>query len=285
MQLPSPNDFLDNRNNIENDFQISLQYPDLPIDDSPCRISSCIVCVCLKGLAKIEVDLHAYRFEQDDIIIVFPGQILACDEKSNDFALTYFSFSNHFIDEILFRLPSAFIGFLKESVKYHLPVEEKESMLSEYFAILHSKYCEQSNVCRSEIILNLIHNFYLDLYSKVIARNEIHTRQSKHKKELEEEFFRLVKAHPSNREVAFYAEKLCITPKYLSIITKKSSGTSAKELIDNFAITELKLQLKSASTALKEIAAQLNYPSEAFLCKYFKKKTGMTPTQYRNASK
>lgn len=285
MQLPSPTDFLDSRNNIENDFQISLQCNDLPIDSSPCRITSCMVCVCLTGYAKIEVDLHAYHFEQYDIIIVFPGQILACNEKSNDFTLSYFSFSNHFIDDILFRLPSAFIGFLKESVKYHLPATEKESMFAEYFTIMHSKFSETTNVCRSEIILNLLHNFYLDLYSKVIAHKEIHTRQPKRKKELEEEFFRLVKAHPANREVAFYAEKLCITPKYLSIITKESVGTSAKELIDNFAITELKLQLKSASTPLKEIATQLNYPSEAFLCKYFKKRTGITPTHYRNTSK
>jgi len=102
---------------------------------------------------------------------------------------------------------------------------------------------------------------------------------------LEEEFFRLIKANPANREVAFYAAKLCITPKYLSMITKESVGTSAKELIDNYAITELKLQLKSASTPLKEIAAQLNYPSEAFLCKYFKKRAGMTPTHYRNNTK
>jgi len=285
MQLPSPKDFLDDSNNIENDFRISLQYACLPIDYSPCRITSCMVCLCLTGHAKIEVDLHAYHFEPDDIIIVFPGQIMACNEKSSDFALSYFSFSNHFIDEILFRLPTAFIGFLKESVKYHLPVTEKNSLLTEYFSIMNSKFYDKGNVCRSEIILNLLHNFYLDLYNKVIARNEIHTRQPKHKKELEEEFFRLIKAHPAVREVAFYAEKLCITPKYLSIITKESIGTSAKELIDNFAITELKLQLKSASTPLKEIAAQLNYPSEAFLCKYFKKRTGKTPSHYRNTSK
>ena len=85
--------------------------------------------------------------------------------------------------------------------------------------------------------------------------------------------------------MAFYAGELCITPKYLSIITKECVGASAKELIDRYAITELKLQLKSSSIPLKEIAAQLNYPCEAFLCKYFKKHTGMTPSNYRNASR
>jgi len=285
MQLPSPDLFLNLQKNIENDFHISLQHNDLPIDFSPCRIDLCMVCICLEGHAEIEVDLQSYLFAPNDIIEVFPGQILACNEKSNNFTLAYFSFSKHLIDEILYRLPSAFIGFLKESVKYRLPEAEKDGMLAEYFTILQSKFCDTTNVCRSEIIMNLLHNFYLDLYSKVIVNNEIHTRQRKHKKEVQEEFFSLVKTYTKNREVAFYAGKLCITPKYLSIITKESTGNSAKKLIDKFAITELKLRLKSSSTQLKEIADQLNYPCEAFLCKYFKKHTGMTPSHFRNASR
>lgn len=285
MQLLSPDLLFNNSKNIEKDFHISLQQSDLPIDFSPCRINACMVCICLAGYAETEVDLLPYRIAVNDIIVVFPGQILACNEKSTDFSLAWFSFSNLLIDDILYRFPTAFIGFLRESVKYHLPEIEKESIFAEYFVVLHRKFCDTGNVCRSEIILNLLHNFYLDLYNKVITNNEIHSRQRKHKKEIQEEFFRLIKTHTDNREVAFYAGKLCITPKYLSIIAKESTGTSAKELIDKFAITELKLQLKSTSTSLKVIAAQLNYPCEAFLCKYFKKHTGITPSHYRNASR
>jgi AraC family transcriptional regulator, transcriptional activator of pobA len=285
MVLPSPDLLTVNPKNIDDDFHILLQYNDLPIDFSPCRINHCLVCVCLAGYAEIEVDLRSFRFELNDIIVVFPGQILACNEKSTDFSLSHFSFSNQLIDDILYRFPTEFIEFLRESVKYHLPEVEKDSMLTEYFAILLSKFRDMRNVCRREIITNLVHNFYLDLYNKVIACNEILSRQRKHKKELQEEFFQLVKTHTNNREVAFFAGKLCITPKYLSIITKQSTGSSAKELIDKFAITELKLRLRSSSTQLKEIAAQLNYPCEAFLCKYFKRHAGMTPSHYRNSSR
>lgn len=285
MQQPSPDLFFVDKTNIGTDFHISLQNNDLPVDFSPCRINSCLVCLCLKGKAEIEVDLLPYHIRPNSIIVVFPGQILACNEKSDDFTLAYFSFSNLLIDEILFRFPTAFIGFLRETPVYHLPEKEKGTLWGEYFTVLHSKYFEVKNVCRSEIIFNLLHNFYMDLYSKVIANNEIHLRQRKRKKEIQEEFFRLVKMHKDNREVAFFAEKLCITPKYLSIITKESTGNSAKWLIDKFAITELKLQLKSTSTPLKEIAENLNYPCEAFLCKYFKKHTGITPSHYRNTSR
>jgi AraC-like DNA-binding protein len=285
MLITSSDPFFKKVENIESDFCISLQHSSLPIDFSPCRIDFCMVCVCLAGFAEVEVDLRSFRLVSNDIMVLFPGQILAFNEKSDDFSIAWFSFSNLLIDEILFRFPTSFIEFLRESVKYHLPEKEKDRMFIEYFAILYGKFSDAENVCRGGIITNLLHNFYMDLYNNVIKTNEIHFRQRKRKKEVQEEFFRLIKTHTNNREVAFYAGKLCITPKYLSIITKESTGSSAKELIDKFAITELKLRLKSTSSQLKEIAAQLNYPCEAFLCKYFKKHTGMTPSHYRNASR
>jgi AraC-like DNA-binding protein len=285
MQQPNPHLFFDNQKELEKSFHISLNDNNLPILFSPCKIDFCLVCVCLSGQAETEVDLLSYHLAPNDILVVFPGQILACKEKSSDFTLSYFTFSNPMIEEIMFRFPTAFIEFIKENVWYPLPEAEKEMMFAEYFTVLHNKYCDTHNVCRSEIILNLLHNFYLDLYSKVLAKNEIHSRQRKHKKELLEKFLQLVKTNPGNREVAFYAGKLCITPKYVSMITKESTGSSAKELIDKFAITELRLLLRTTSTALKEIVTQLNYPSEAYLCKYFKKHTGITPSHYRNSEK
>ena len=285
MQTRSPEIRPDHQKNMGSDFHISLRHNDLPIDFSPSRTTACLVCICLSGHANIEVDLRLYSIVANDIIIVFPGQILARNEKSVDFSLAWFSFSNQLIDDILYRFPTSFIEFLRESVKYPLPETEKNSLFAEYFIVLHHKFCDTANVCRSEIILNLLHNFYMDLYNKVVTTNLINPHQPKRKKEVQEEFFRLVKTNTDIREVAFYAGKLCITPKYLSIITKESTGTSAKGLIDKFAITELKLRLKSNSSPLKEIAAQLNYPSEAFLCKYFKKHTGITPSHYRNASR
>jgi AraC-like DNA-binding protein len=277
----------DGSKSIEKDFHISLEYNDFPIEYSPCRIKECMVCVCLAGCADIEIDLRPYNFVQNDIIVVFPGQILACNTKSEDFTNAYFSLSNKIIDEVLYRLPAEFIGFLKESVKYPLPLSEREEIITDYFFFINKLFTDLSNICRHEMILNLLHNFYLNIYSKVILNNNLNTlqRQGKRKKELQDKFFCLVKEHIASREVSYFAEMLCITPKYLSIVTKETTGSSAKDLIDKFAITELKLRLKSTSTPLKGIAEQLNYPCEAFLCKYFKKHTGITPSRYRNSSR
>jgi AraC-like DNA-binding protein len=277
----------DDAKNIENNFYISLQYNDFPIDYSPCRTNACFVCVCLRGYADIEIDTRSYHFAQNCIIEVFPGQILACNVKSEDFTIAYFTFSNQIMDDVLYRLPAEFIGLLKETVMYQLPEAERNEIITDSFISINKVFTDLSNICRREMILNLLHNFYLNLYSKVVLNKKInaHKLQRKRKKELQDKFFCLIKEHIGMREISFFAEKLCITPKYLSIVTKETTGSSAKDLIDKFAITELKLQLKSTSTPLKEIAAQLNYSCETYLCKYFKKHTGITPSHYRNSSR
>lgn len=273
--------------NIEKNFNISLRSSDFPIDYSPCRINACFVFICLKGYAEIEIDARSYNFSQNNIIEIFPGQILACYTKSDDFKIAFFTFTYPLIDEVLYRLPADFIGLLKETAIYQLTKAERKEIITDYFIPTNKIFTDSSNVCRRDMILNLLHNFYLNLYSKAVLNNKInsHKRHHKRKKELQDVFFRLIKDHTATRNVSFFAEKLCITPKYLSIVTKETTGSSAKDIIDKFAITELKLRLKSTSTPLKILAEQLNYPSEAFLCKYFKKHTGITPSHYRNISK
>jgi AraC-like DNA-binding protein len=276
----------ENRDTLGNDFHLSMDHDNLPVDITPCRINACFVCVCLGGHAEIGINSHPYLFSQNDIIEVFPGQILDLNVKSNDFHIAYFCFSNQIMDDILYRLPADFIGLLKETVIYKLPETEREEIIADYFISISKIYNDSTNICRREMIVNLVHNFYLNLYSKVIINNKLNAPKLhyKRKKELQDDFFRLIKEYIQIRGVSFFAGKLCITPKYLSIVTKETTGISAKELIDKFAITELKLRLRSTSSPLKEIAEQLDYPGEAFLCKYFKKHTGITPSQYRTTS-
>lgn len=87
----------------------------------------------------------------------------------------------------------------------------------------------------------------------------------------------------SERSVEFYAEKLCITPKYLSSRLRKVSGMSAKEWIDNYLILEIKNLLKYSNMDVKEIAFSLNFPNQSFFTQYFKRHTGMLPTEYRRS--
>ncbi len=266
------------------EFSINTLDVNLCLKTPLTRIDSCLINICLQGEMDIEIDLHPYHLKKNDIIELFPGHIIHQKEKSPDFKLAWIQFRGDMADEVLYRLPPEFIGFLKHWIQYSLPEKEKEELIIDHFKPLEKIYNDTSNVCRREIIINHLHNYYLTLYNKIIQNKRLDlTKERKSRpKELHDLFFKFLKEYPNKRDVAFFANQLSISPKYLSVILINTTGISSKELIDKFAITELKLRLRKDNTPLKEIASVLEYPSEAFLCKFFKNHTGLTPKMYRN---
>ena len=89
--------------------------------------------------------------------------------------------------------------------------------------------------------------------------------------------------HTQERSVTFYAEKLCITPKYFSTLIKKQTGKSAAQWIDDYVILEAKNLLKFSGMSIQEIAYHLNFSTQSFFGKYFKHQTGLSPSEYRSS--
>ena len=90
------------------------------------------------------------------------------------------------------------------------------------------------------------------------------------------------KSYKKQRGMEFYADKLSLTPKYLSKLIKDNTGTSALEWIDNYVILEAKAFLKSTNMTIQQISDELNFPSQSFFGKYFKRHVGVSPKEYRN---
>lgn len=83
------------------------------------------------------------------------------------------------------------------------------------------------------------------------------------------------------REVAYYADKLNITPKYLSEISRNISGQPAMRWIEYYAAHELLKRLSDPSLTLADIADEMEFSSQAALTRYLKRVTGKTPSEYR----
>lgn len=99
--------------------------------------------------------------------------------------------------------------------------------------------------------------------------------------EVFQRFIKLVeKYYTQERNIGFYADKLCITPKYLSQLIFKASGIYAGDHIDNFAIAEAKVLIKSRKYTIAQVSDMLNFTSQAYFGRYFKKHTGMTPLEF-----
>ncbi len=87
--------------------------------------------------------------------------------------------------------------------------------------------------------------------------------------------------YKQERGVSFYARNLCITPKYLTTLVKRFSGRSVSEWIDTFVIVEAKTMLRYTNLSIQEIAYRLNFANQSFFGSYFKRITGMSPSQYK----
>ena len=89
--------------------------------------------------------------------------------------------------------------------------------------------------------------------------------------------------YKEQRDVAFYADRLCITPKYLSQIVKDKIGKTASEVIEEYVIEESKALLISTTMTIQQISDELHFPSQSVFGKYFKRVTGLSPREYRTS--
>lgn len=113
-----------------------------------------------------------------------------------------------------------------------------------------------------------------DSGSGTLSRRMLYTR----------EFVRLVRKHyREEHSVGFYARELCISPKYLSILVKETSGKSAAEIIDDHLLMEAKNLLRFSGKNIQQVAYALNFPNQSSFGKYFKNLTGLSPSQFVNS--
>lgn len=86
---------------------------------------------------------------------------------------------------------------------------------------------------------------------------------------------------PRHRDVAFYAEKLCITPKYLTTVCKQASGKPASEIIGTYATNHIKRLLRSTEKSVKEVAHEAGFDNLSFFGKYVRRELGVSPREFR----
>lgn len=247
------------------------------------KMSNGVLMFCYNGEADIMIDLKKYHVVPNTSVTLIPNCILSMMTATADFKVHYFAYSAEIFRSISFRFPPAFIHFMKENACYTHTQKESLRSVRSLVEASNAVYADKENRFRNTIAQNLLQIFFLDTYDKV---QRLFTPEqiegSSRKEELFKKFILLVQEHcTAQRDVAFYAEKLCISTRYLSVITQQMGENSAKEIIDEFLILELKVALQSTDRSLKEIADRYHFPDQSFFGRFFKKHTGMSPKAFR----
>ena len=126
--------------------------------------------------------------------------------------------------------------------------------------------------------------FCMDLYryyKECDAEEPVQTNRRK-RRSWHTKFFRLVaEEYVAHKDVSFYADRMNITPTYLTIVVKETTGMSAKEWMADFVTRQIKTRLRNPALNMQEIAFELNFPTQTSMNRFFRNYTGMSLTQYR----
>jgi len=153
--------------------------------------------------------------------------------------------------------------------------------ITDYFELLKRIICEEDHPYRIEVARHLTLAFFYG--GGIHFHKKPDSKKMTHHETLFEKFLHLVETHyKQQRGLDFYAGKLCVTSKHLSKVIKTTSGKSANDWIDEHVALEAKALLKSTNKTVEQISEELNFPSQSFFGKYFKRVTGLSPREYKN---
>lgn len=280
---------------IGDDFLISRQIdsPDASQLKYPFRIESYLAAFCLEGEVTCSVNLTEYTLRPGMMLVISPGNVVCISNSLSQSGTskpkyTIISVVPEFMQGISFNLTGLFSEILNVFKNPCITLtKQEEVLLHGYVDIAYSIIGSSSRYVResvSALATSIFYQFasFLDGKDQTIDASLAFGKGSQRHKIMFEQFFKLVhEYHYSERLVGFYADKLCVTPKYLSKVVAQVSGRTAPEWINERVILTAKHLLRHSDLSIKEIAARLNFASQSFFFRFFKQHTGQTPNQFR----
>lgn len=251
--------------------------------DPVLNVGSILHILCLQGsLSFLFFNTH-YNTAKFDYVILPDASLVSQITASSDFKGIIMLLDQKFVSSIAIRSNYGIIGHLSLLRNPVIRLSGRDFRTCE--AALHylrMRMEEETHLFREELLGSLLTAHILDLY-------DIHARSRKDLQVSERITFLLRKfiellyngEYIRNRDLDFYASRLCITPHYLSEICKKISGKPASYWIDRFTMQEITRLLRQKELSLTEIAERMNFSSVSYFSRYVQKRINLSPSEYR----
>ena len=274
-KIDIPQDFIAGKLNTSEILKLYLYT------NYPCRLKAMVIAYCSKGVIEASINLVHYEVRGGDVITILPNSILQIHTISDEIEVYFLGYSYEFVQYA--SSPKSFMSILyllREHPAIHLK-EENQELIRNYLELLLISF-KRGQLDDRELIKYKVY-LILKGIGKVSMRQQNPMPTLGTGEKISKAFGELVLQHYTHeRNVAFYAEKMGITPSHLSTTVKHVTGKTCSEIISSMVIVEAKTKLKESTMSIQEIAYSLNFPSLSFFGKYFKRHVGVGPQEYRN---
>jgi len=269
------------------DGHSELDDPDVQDHTMPMRLDALLMVLVLEGSSEIALDYVPYTIGANSFTIIMPTHTIQLNKVSKGFKGKLLVISREFLDECntAKRSPSManYMQLRKNPCTTFEPQETE--LVDNYIELLRSKIKNRTHFFQKEVMQNAFVGFLLEIANIFMGKKDgLLMPALSRKEELFEQFLQLLFEHCKEQHVVtFYAEKLFITPQYLSLILKELTGKSANKWIDDALIVEAKILLKAPPATGQQVADMLHFSDQSTFGKFFKKHMGISPMEYRKS--
>lgn len=279
---------------FQNDFSVAEMDGSINVPEreprnhqTPMRLNALLLLLVTGGTAKLSLDYVPYEIRANDFVTIMPTHTIQVSETSSDFRGHLMIISKSFLEGCNpVKNGQSMLHYMQIRKNPCIRIEPAQTqLLLSYFPVLKERINDRAHLFQKEIIQNTIICFFLDL-GNIFGKKLEHIGSSvlTRKEELFEQFLQLLFEHCKEQHVVtFYAEKLFITPQYLSLILKELTGKSANKWIDDALIVEAKILLKAPQATVQQVADILHFSDQSTFGKFFKKHMGVSPMEYRKS--
>lgn len=248
----------------------------------PLRMDGGAILLCTAGWADIVVNTQLHRIKKGCEAVLLDEMSLFIKGNSEDFRMTMLLYSKDVAFQATHKFDPSFFNHLSLKPVYQHPEGGEETLLA-YLKILHDMQSDVHNRYNVLIATNLLRSIMLNIFDKIQRFGDGRECLNRSRKdEIFHRFMELVIEHArKHRDVAYYADKLNISTKYLAEIGKAVAKETPKQSIDYFIVSEIKLMLTFSTLSIQQIADYLHFPDQSYLGRFFKHHTGLSPSQYR----
>ena len=275
---------MENVKNFDLSKILILEHGIEQIYNKPVKCNNLILILCKSGEVDVEINYVTYTLKRNGFLSIAPYDIVVVKGGSSDFRSQALVLPVTLFTPIIAELKMSQYDYVKKNPliyfneEYLKIIETTFEFISKASAILDEERFEQVVIKQVASLFYIQQQFYTTYKDHDIQVHEYVSR----KKELFRLFIKtLVESHSVSREVLFYANELGVSNGYLNEVCNDVSHHTAKEIIDSAVSARLKYELSYTSKSIQELADEYNFPSQSYFSRYYKRMTGMTPSEFR----
>jgi AraC family transcriptional activator of pobA len=252
----------------------------LPLD-KPNRNTFYNIGLCVRGSARLRVNLETYELGPASLIVLSPHTIMQWVARSADCEALSLFFTNEFAAAGGGASPEGFAFFAPDAQHVVSLSPEAAARLTAQLHTIGQRYASP-HPYREPILRSLLQVLLYDTAPLYTAQHVASTTGRSRSQVIAAAFKQLVTTHyATQRNLAFYADQLCITPPYLAETVQAATGKRAVQWVTDAVLLEARVLLHNPTLSLAQIAEVLHFADQSTFGRFFRHQTGLTPARYR----